>query len=98
LKPNQTDQDTLPPYGALDTLLTDYLEKGVPIAELEKRHGRAPGVTQTRGETSWVRETIRRIEWNEYKRRQAAPVLKISHKAFGIGRRIPVAKHWDHRI
>ncbi|MGZ3709416.1 MAG: NAD(+) synthase, partial [Bdellovibrionota bacterium] len=85
LRPDQKDQDTLPPYADLDALLEAYLEKGVPVSELGKRFGEAP----------WVREILRKIEINEYKRRQGAPVLKISPKAFGIGRRIPIAKKWD---
>ncbi len=86
LKPNQTDQDTLPPYDELDALLVDYLEKFTPVGELEKRHG------------NWVRGILRRIELNEYKRRQGAPVLKVSSKAFGVGRRVPIAKVWDQKM
>ena len=92
LKPGQTDQDTLPPYEVLDDLLEDYLEKKTPVEELEKRYS---GRYQSKHGTDWVREMLRKIEMNEYKRRQAAPVLKISAKAFGIGRRIPIAKIWD---
>lgn len=91
LRPNQTDQDTLPPYEALDALLEDYLERSVPVAELVKKFGKAKGVKGP----EWVTEILRKIEINEYKRRQGAPVLKVSHKAFGIGRRIPIAKVWD---
>jgi hypothetical protein len=54
-----------------------------------QRHPAAPS-----GRT-WVREVIRKVEINEFKRRQAAPVLKVSSKAFGIGRRVPIAKVWD---
>lgn len=86
LKPDQKDQDTLPPYPELDAMLEDYLEKFTPVAELEKTHGK------------WVREILRRIELNEYKRRQGAPVLKVSTKAFGVGRRVPIAKIWDQRV
>jgi len=89
LRPDQKDQDTLPPYDLLDALLEDYLEKSVPVDELEKKYGpRQP-------DPKWVRETLRRLEINEYKRRQAAPVLKVSARAFGVGRRIPIAKTWD---
>ena len=91
LRPGQTDQDTLPPYELLDALLEDYLEKCVPVAELEKRYATAKGAK----DPTWVNETLRRIEINEFKRRQAPPVLKVSPKAFGIGRRVPIAKHWD---
>ncbi|MGK5084654.1 NAD+ synthase [Bdellovibrionota bacterium FG-1] len=86
LKPNQTDQDTLPPYDQLDALLHDYLEKSVSVSELELKYSSGTG---------WVRDILRRVELNEFKRRQAAPIFKISSKAFGIGRRIPIAKSWD---
>lgn len=89
LRPDQTDQDTLPPYDLLDELLEQYLEKGVSVADLEKRMG------PKGARPAWVREILRKIEFNEYKRRQGAPVLKVSPKAFGIGRRIPIAKTWD---
>ncbi len=83
LRPDQKDQDTLPPYADLDAFLKDYLEKYVPIAELKKKYG------------DWASDILKKIEINEYKRRQAAPVLKVSTKAFGIGRRVPIAKIWD---
>lgn len=86
LKPDQTDQDTLPPYPELDALLVDYVEKFLPIEELEKKHG------------AWTRDILRRIELNEYKRRQGAPILKVSTKAFGVGRRVPIAKLWDQKV
>lgn len=87
LRPGQTDQDSLPPYELLDALLADYVERGVSVSELEAQYAG--------NGTSWVREILRKIEVNEFKRRQAAPVLKMSAKAFGIGRRIPIAKFWD---
>ncbi|MGE0615684.1 MAG: NAD+ synthase, partial [Bacteriovoracia bacterium] len=89
LRPNQKDSDTLPPYEVLDPLLEDYLEGGLSMAELEKTHG------SRLAKVGWVKETLRRVELNEYKRRQAAPALKTSPKAFGIGRRVPIAKSWD---
>jgi NAD+ synthetase len=91
LRPGQTDQDTLPPYELLDALLEDYIERAMPVAELEKKFSKAPGAK----EPDWVSSVLRRVEINEFKRRQAAPVLKISHKAFGIGRRVPIAKIWE---
>jgi NAD+ synthetase len=91
LRPDQTDQDTLPPYDVLDALLEDYLEKSVPVAELESRYGSNAEAKKP----DWVRSILRLVEINEFKRRQGAPVLKVSHKAFGIGRRIPIAKTWD---
>src|SRR6185437_7017188 len=90
LKPGQVDQDTLPPYDILDALLEDYIENKTPVSELEKRFQ-----PKFPGKPKWVKETLRRLEVNEYKRRQAAPALKVSAKAFGIGRRIPIAKFWD---
>ncbi|MBC7385778.1 MAG: NAD+ synthase [Cryobacterium sp.] len=82
LKPGQLDQDSLPPYPLLDAMLVDTLENFLPQSELRKKHG------------DWVTDILRKIELNEYKRRQAAPVLKVSPKAFGLGRRVPIAKHW----
>ncbi|MDR3607256.1 MAG: NAD+ synthase [Oligoflexia bacterium] len=87
LRPGQVDQDTLPPYPQLDALLTDYLEKGLSLEQLRSTHD--PGQ-----EKSWIPPILRMIDVSEYKRRQAPPVLKVSPKAFGIGRRIPIAKNW----
>jgi len=84
LRPNQTDQDSLPPYDQLDPLIVDYLEKRLSCVELVKKHG------------AWARETLSRLEGAEFKRLQAAPVLKVSRKAFGVGRRVPVAKTWHY--
>jgi len=80
LRPNQTDQDSLPPYEKLDPVLKAYLEDHVSAQTLAEQNG------------DWVKSVLRILELNEYKRRQAAPVLKVSPKAFGIGRRIPIAK------
>jgi len=85
LKPNQTDQDTLPPYEILDDILTEYVEKNQSIAEIIKK-GHDPNV---------VKEVIRRIHLNEYKRKQAPPGLKVTTKAFGIGRRYPIAHRFN---
>jgi NAD+ synthetase len=81
LKPDQTDQDTLPPYDVLDDILTEYVEKNRNIADIIKK-GHDPRIVQ---------DTIRRIHLNEYKRKQAPPGLKITTKAFGLGRRYPIA-------
>jgi NH3-dependent NAD+ synthetase len=94
LRPNQTDQDTLPPYDLLDFVLSEYLEKNTPVEMLEAQLG-AKMDLKTGARAGWVREILRKVELNEFKRRQAAPVLKISTRAFGIGRRIPVAKSWN---
>ncbi|MFN7684300.1 MAG: NAD+ synthase [Oligoflexia bacterium] len=88
LRPHQTDQDTLPPYDLLDQLLEGYLEQGRPVEELEAQLG-------GRHLKGWVCSTLDAVEKQEFKRRQAAPVLKVSPKAFGMGRRMPVAKRWQ---
>lgn len=82
LKPDQRDQDTLPPYPVLDRILQSYIEEGRSAAEII-----AQGFD---GDT--VRWVIGAVNRNEYKRRQAAPGLKVTSKAFGGGRRIPIAK------
>ncbi len=87
LRPDQKDQDTLPPYADLDELLMRYLEGGESIERLEKD-------LDSRVKPGWVRDILRMVENQEFKRRQAAPVLKISGKAFGLGRRMPIAKRW----
>ncbi len=85
LRPDQTDQDSLPPYEVLDTILEDYIEEYRTAEEIAGKHGY---------ELSLVRTVIRMVEKAEYKRQQAAPGLKITEKAFGVGRRFPIAaKH-----
>ena len=90
LRPGQTDQDSLPPYDILDDLLFEYFEKGVPLNDLERKFR-----MEDRTKFLNIREILHRSEINEYKRRQAAPILKVSQKAFGMGRRIPIAKTWN---
>jgi NAD+ synthase (glutamine-hydrolysing) len=85
LRPDQKDQDTLPPYDVLDRIMNHYLTEGRAYDDIV-RLGFDPGTVQ------WV---IRTIDKNEYKRRQAAPGLKITSKAFGMGRRIPIAAKFD---
>lgn len=81
LRPNQTDQDTLPPYEVIDAIVEGYVERGLDPAALVAQ-GLAPAV---------VADVVGRIDRNEYKRRQAAPGLRITAKAFGVGRRFPIA-------
>jgi NAD+ synthase (glutamine-hydrolysing) len=85
LRPDQTDQDTLPPYDILDRIMNCYLTEGYAYGDIVKL-GFDPETVQ------WV---IRTIDKNEYKRRQAAPGLKITSKAFGMGRRIPIAAQFE---
>ncbi len=82
LRPNQTDQDSLPPYEVLDAILDLYVVQGKSAAEIL-----AAGFAEPT-----VRRVLRLIDANEYKRRQAAPGLKVTTKAFGLGRRIPIAQ------
>ena len=83
LRPHQTDQDTLPPYEILDVILKAYIEENLGAAEIAEKYTVDPEL---------VRETIRRVNGAEYKRQQAPPTLKVTAKAFGIGRRYPIAQ------
>jgi NAD+ synthase (glutamine-hydrolysing) len=85
LRPDQKDQDTLPPYDVLDQIMNEYLTEGRSYGDIVAR-GFDPATVQ------WV---IRTIDRSEYKRRQAAPGLKITSKAFGMGRRIPIAARFE---
>ncbi len=85
LKPNQKDQDTLPPYDILDEILYYYLEEGYSESELVSK-GFIPETVK------WVITAINR---SEYKRKQSPPGLKVTTKAFGIGRRMPIAAKTD---
>ena len=84
LKPGQTDQDSLPPYDVLDRIIEGYVERGLTVEELASQ-----GLDR-----DTVMAMVRKINASEYKRRQAAPGLKISSKAFGIGRRFPIAARY----
>ena len=86
LRPNQTDQDTLPPYEVLDRILKAYIEENISAREIVEKHGL---------DSNLVRETIRRVNNAEYKRQQAAPALKVTAKAFGMGRRFPIAQKFS---
>ena len=82
LRPGQKDQDSLPPYEILDAILDLYVVKNLGKAEIIS-HGFDAAV---------VNDVVNKINFSEYKRRQAAPGLKVSPRAFGMGRRIPVAQ------
>jgi NAD+ synthase (glutamine-hydrolysing) len=84
LRPNQTDQDTLPPYDILDSILEAYVERG-----LDRERIAAEGHP---AET--VDRVIRMVDSTEYKRKQAAPGLRITGKAFGPGRRFPIVQRY----
>jgi len=85
LRPGQMDQDSLPPYDTLDSILDAYVVDGQD----------AESIIASGHDKVTVERIIRLINLNEYKRRQAAPGIKITSKAFGVGRRIPVAKRFS---
>jgi NAD+ synthase (glutamine-hydrolysing) len=87
LRPNQTDQDSLPPYETLDAVLHLYIEENQPPAKIEKAGF----------DKKLVNEILKKINRNEYKRRQMAPGLKVTTKAFGMGRRIPIAQKFKEK-
>ncbi len=82
LRPDQKDSDTLPPYEVLDAILEDYIED---------LHSAEQIAADRKFDLDLVRRVIRMVDRSEYKRQQAAPGLKISAKAFGYGRRFPIA-------
>lgn len=84
LKPNQIDQDTLPTYELLDRILRMYLEENKEFNEIKK----------IIGDEEVVKRVLRMVDFNEYKRKQAAPALRVSSKAFGYGRRYPIVQGW----
>ena len=87
LRPDQKDSDTLPPYEVLDPILEDYIEDMRAPEEIAARHN---------FDINLVSRVIRMVDRNEYKRQQAAPGLKISEKAFGYGRRFPIAAKYEY--
>jgi len=82
LRPDQKDTDSLPPYDILDVILEEYVEDCKAPEEIAASHG---------FDLSLVRRVVRMVDGAEYKRQQAAPGLKVSDKAFGMGRRFPIA-------
>jgi len=85
LRPNQVDRDTLPPYPILDEILHYYIEEFFSVEEIIN-------LGFDRETVKWVARTV---EKNEYKRKQAAPGLKVTTKSFGAGRRMPIAAKYD---
>ncbi len=87
LRPDQKDEDSLPPYSILDPILKAYIEEDMAPEDIT---GFDPAV---------VREVVRMVERNEYKRRQAPPGVKITPKAFGKDRRLPITNHyWSNHL
>jgi NAD+ synthetase len=89
LRPNQTDQDSLPPYELLDQVIELYVERERSVAQI---------IEQTGFDAQTVLRIATLIDRNEYKRKQAAPGLKITGRAFGFGRRMPMAQRFDNRL
>ncbi len=87
LRPNQLDQDTLPPYVVLDGIINAYVEQKKRIDEIVALGYRA----------EVVRDVVNRIDRNEYKRHQAAPGLKVTAQSFGFGWRMPIAQRFKER-
>ncbi|MBK1830924.1 NAD+ synthase [Verrucomicrobiaceae bacterium R5-34] len=86
LRPDQKDQDTLPPYETLDAILELYVEQHLSAAEIIDGHGFDENLVR------WVQ---RRVDLNEWKRFQAAPGLRVTSKAFGMGRRMPIVQRFS---
>ena len=84
LRPDQKDEDSLPPYDILDGILERYVVQGNSV----------PEIIGDGYDEETVQRIARLVDLNEYKRRQAAPGLKVTSKAFGVGRRIPVAQQY----
>lgn len=84
LRPNQKDQDSLPPYELLDRILKMYLEEQKEFNE----------ISSVIMEPEVVKKVLRLVDLNEFKRKQAAPILRVSTKAFGYGRRFPIVQRW----
>ncbi len=86
LRPDQKDTDTLPPYEVLDRILEDYIEDLKTPEQIAQERGLDSGL---------VRRVVCMVDRSEYKRQQAAPGLKITEKAFGVGRRFPIAAKYE---
>src|SRR6202042_759386 len=81
LRPDQKDTDSLPPYEVLDPILEAYVERYESPEQIARESGIELGLVQ---------QIVRLVERSEYKRQQAAPVLKVTSKSFGMGRRFPI--------
>jgi NAD+ synthase (glutamine-hydrolysing) len=86
LRPDQTDQDTLPPYDLLDQIVELYVNAEKSMDE----------IISAGYDPEWVRRVIRWVDISEYKRKQAAPALKVTGRAFGVGRRMPIAARFRY--
>jgi len=89
LRPGQKDTDTLPPYEVLDVILQRYIEHREEVDEI---------VAATGFDRALVADILCRVDRNEYKRRQTPPGLRVTGKAFGIGRRLPIVMRWNRTV
>ena len=89
LRPDQKDQDSLPPYPVLDEILCRYIEEKQDLEEIAAATNQAE---------NFVLDILRKVDRNEYKRRQAPPGLRVSKKAFGVGRRLPIVMRWERKV
>lgn len=87
LRPDQLDTDSLPPYEVLDPIIQAYVEDDRTIAE----------IVASGADEAFVRRVVKMIDRNEYKRRQAPPGIKITPRAFGRDRRLPIANRYMPR-
>ncbi len=87
LRPDQKDQDSLPPYDVLDKILRMYLEEYKESNE----------ISRVIGDPETVEYVLKLVDRNEFKRKQAAPALRVSTKAFGYGRRFPIVHRWERK-
>ena len=87
LRPDQKDQDSLPPYEVLDAILYCYIEKGLSRNEIVAKLG-------PRADAGLIAEVIRKVDHNEYKRRQTPPILRVTEKAW-FGRRMPITNRFS---
>lgn len=85
LRPNQKDSDSLPDYSIVDQVVQSYIEEGQSPEEIAKRYGYSLVI---------VNDLVKRIHHNEYKRRQSPPGLRVSEKAFSVGRRFPIVQKY----
>ena len=88
LRPNQKDQDSLPPYEVLDEIIEKYVEEEQTVAEIIAGGFDAPTVERV----------VRLIDLSEYKRKQMAMGIKVTSRAFGFGRRMPIAQRFDPKL
>ncbi len=88
LKPNQKDQDSLPPYEVLDAIIEDYVEEDKTV----------PVIIEEGFDKATVERVARLVDSSEYKRKQMAPGLKVTSRAFGFGRRMPIAQRFDPKL